>query len=134
MLMSQRAMYAGAISCPNCGACASAGTVANIAAHSASRLRVDIRRLALFIDTPAGDRIVVIDAAQTPFRSKCPAHRLHHAGVVGGAALQHRWAAVPLPRRAKAHPRLRQDRALQRRRRPTLPAVRRYLDLPDAAI
>src|SRR5271154_2272766 len=101
MLMSQGVMSAGAIACPNCGACASAGTVANIAAHSARRLRIDIRRLALFIDTPAGDRIVVIDAAQAPFRSKCRARRLPHAGVVAGAALQHRWAAIPLPRRAK---------------------------------
>src|SRR5258708_39837696 len=127
-------MYAGVLASQKCVACARRGTVANIAEQSARQLSIDIPRLALFIDTPAGDRIVVIDAAQTPFRSKCRAHRLRHAGVVGSAALQHRWAAVPLPRRTKAHRRLRQDRALQRRRRPTLPAVRRYLDLPDAAI
>src|SRR5215831_15696133 len=102
MLMSQGAMSAGAIDCPNCGACARAGAAANIAKNSAGHLRrffvtpakagvqgsrsslalgsrfrgnddvvrsdralhIDIGRLALFVDAPARNRIVMIDAAQ----------------------------------------------------------------------
>ena len=98
-------------------------------------LSIDIGRLPLLVDAPALDRIVVIDCPRRPRSAmNCRARRLHHAGVVGGAALQHGRTAVPLPRRAEAHRRLRQDRALQRRRRPALAAVGRDLDLADAAV
>src|SRR5204863_1654276 len=121
MLMSQGAMSAGAIGCPNCGACAKAGeTAMSTAAQKTAPLRIHIARLPLFVDAPAGDRAVVISAAQSAFRDELSARRLHHAGVVRRAALQHRRATVPLPRRAKPSHGLGQHRLLQRRGSPAL--------------
>src|SRR5262245_35978999 len=97
-------------------------------------LRIDIGRLALFVDAPARNRIVVVDPTQAALGSECCACRLHHAGVIGGAALQHRAAASPLPRRAEAHWRLGQDWTLQGGGCPALPTIRGHLDLPDAPI
>src|SRR5215468_6575028 len=136
MLMSQGAMSAGAIGWPNLGGvCADAMPVrATTAAPIRRFLRIDIDRLPLLVDPPALDRIVVILAAQAALGRKGGARRLHHAGVVGGAALQHHRTAVPLPGRAEAHRRLRQDRAREGSRCPTLSAVGRNLDLPDAAV
>src|SRR4051812_14195201 len=111
MLISQGAMSAGAMGCPNCGACARAGAAKNIPAKSARRLSIDIGQLALFIDAPACNCIVMIGAAQAALRDKGCARRLHHTRVVGSATLQHCRAAIPLPWRAKAHRRLGQDRA-----------------------
>src|SRR5215475_3586823 len=134
MLMSQGAISAGAIDWPNCGTSAGAGSDAHSAAHAARQLSIRIGRLALFVDAPARNRIVVIDPAQAALGSECCACRLHHAGVIGGAALQHRGAAVPLPRRAEAHWRLGQDWILQSGGCPALSTIRGHLDLPDAPI
>ena len=51
---------------------------------------IDIARLPLLVDAPACNRVVVIDATQAALRGNGRACRLHHAGVVGGAALQAR--------------------------------------------
>ncbi len=66
-------------------------------------------------------------------RDELGAQRLRVAGLVPGAALQHRGAAVPAPRHAEAGERLGQHRRLQRRLRPALAAVRRDHDLGDTA-
>src|SRR6266511_5753167 len=89
MLMSQGARSAGAIGCPNCGACAIAGAASNSTAQKVSRSSVDIGCLPLLVDAPAGDRVVVIVAAQAALCGERFARRLHHAGVVGGADLRH---------------------------------------------
>src|SRR5262245_37113750 len=109
MLMSQGARSAGEIGWPNCGACASAGAAPTMsAAASVNRLSVDIARLSLVVDGPTRDGIVVVGAAEAAFGAERLARRLHHAGVVGGAALQDRGTAIPLPGGAEAHGRLRQ--------------------------
>src|ERR1700730_12999662 len=137
MLMSQAAMSAAVTGLPNCGpsaAPAGATAMTSIAAPRARRSSKHIARLPGLIDLPAGDGIVVVVAAQASLGDELRARGLHHAGVVGGAALQHGGTAVPLPGGAEAGQRLGQDRLLQGRWREALPAVGRDLDLPDAAI
>src|SRR4051812_1096796 len=103
MLMSQGAISAGAMGFPNWGACAdeAAGTVMSIAAHIVSRSSIHIGRLPFLVDAPACDGIVVEDATQAALGRELRARRLHHAGVIGSAALQDGRIAVPLPRRAE---------------------------------
>src|SRR5688572_25718504 len=108
MLMSHGAISAGAMGCPNCGACADAafGAAMSIAAQTARLLSIHIGRLPLLVDAPACDRVVVVDAPKAAVGGELRARRLHHAGVVGGAALEHGRPAIPLPSRAEAHRRL----------------------------
>src|SRR5215470_10473863 len=115
MLMSHGEISAGAIGCPNLAVCADAANeeATRSVAHTARHLSVDIARLPFLIDAPAGDGVVVIEAAQSAGGDKLVARRLYHAGAVDGAALQHGGTAVPLPRGTKAHRRLGQVRALQ---------------------
>src|ERR1700730_4792073 len=137
MLMSQAAMSAAVTGLPNCGpsaAPAGATAMTSIAAPRARRSSKHIARLPGLIDLPAGDGIVVVVAAQAPIGDELRARGLHHAGVVGGAALQHGGTAVPLPGGAEAGQRLGQDRVLQGRWCEALPAIGRDLDLPDAAV
>src|SRR5258708_769406 len=137
MLMSQAAMSAAVTGLPNCGLSAArvgATAIASNATQRAKRSSKHIARLPGLIDLPAGDRVIVVVAAQAPLGDELRARRLHHAGVVGGAALQHGGTAVPLPGRAEACQRLRQDRVLQGRRREALPAIGRDLDLPAGPV
>src|SRR4051794_41905276 len=98
MLMSQAARSAGVAAWPNLGASAAAAAVAaqSSAAH-AKRSSQNIGGLPFLVDLPACDRVEVIDAAQATLGDELRARRLHHAGLVGGSALQHRRTAVPLP-------------------------------------
>src|SRR5258705_7056454 len=124
MLMSQGARSAGAIGWPNFGACAEAAAVkARMAAPATRCLSIDIGGLPLLVDAPALDRIEVILPAQAALSDERRARGLHHAGVVGGAALQHDWPAIPLPRRPEAHGCLRQDRPRQGRGCPALAPI-----------
>src|SRR5436309_310312 len=135
MLMSHAAMSVGAIGCPNCGAWArAADAIVSIDMQTAMRLNVNIAGLSLLVDAPACDGVVVVDPTQAALVSELRTRRLHHAGVISGATLQHGGTAVPLPRCAEAHGRLWQDRALQSCRRPASSAVSRHVDLPDAAV
>src|SRR6516225_5367154 len=135
MLMSHAAMSAGAIGCPNCGAWArAADAIVSIDMQTATGLSVNIANLAHLVNAPACDGVVVVDPTQATLIGELRARWLHHARVVCGATLQHGGTAVPLPSCAEAHRRLWQNRALQGRRRPTLPAVSRHFDLPDAAV
>src|SRR5947209_10907130 len=99
MLMSQAAISAGATGLPKCGssaALAGASMAVNNTPQTARRSSKHIGRPPGLIDLPAGDRVVVVVAAQAPVGDELRARGLHHAGVVGGAALQHGRAAVPL--------------------------------------
>src|SRR5437764_7895797 len=135
MLMSQGAASAGAIGWPNCGACpnATAGA-ATIAAQRSRRSSIHIGKLPFFVNAPALDGVVMIIAAEAALLAEGRARWLHHAGIVGGAALQHGGPSVPLPGHAEARERLRQDGAVERGLGPALAAVGRDLDLPDAAV
>src|SRR4051794_5805745 len=102
MLMSQSAMSAGAMGCPNCAFCDRAGVAMTIIAAQKTRcLRIDIDRLALLIDAPACDRVVRVAAARSALRHEPRARRLHHAGLVSGSALQHGGTAAPSPGRSE---------------------------------
>src|SRR5689334_18170022 len=101
MLMSHAAMSPGAIGRPRFGDCAWAGAgrmssdaPANVARTSCSapaavartsgsaarviRSCIDIGRLAFLVDSPARDRIEVIDAAQAALGDERGAGRLDH--------------------------------------------------------
>src|SRR5690349_10141628 len=135
ILMSQAAISAGAIGCPNCGVSAkTAGVMVSIDRQTATGLSVNIAGLPHLVDAPACDGVVVVDPTQAALVGELRARWLHHARVVGGATLQHGRTAVPLPRCAEAHGRLWQDRALQSRWRPASSAVSRHVDQPDAAV
>src|SRR5262245_52253014 len=138
--MSHGARSAGAIGCPKRGASAArTGTAAivtatPIIAPTTRRSRERIACLPLLVDPPAGDGIVVVLPAQSAVGDELRARGLHHAGIVDGAALQQRRAAVPLPGGAKTSERLRQHGLLQRSAGPALAAVGRHLGRPHAAL
>src|SRR5262245_13736473 len=139
--MSHGARSAGAIGCPKRGASAArtgAAAIATatpiIAAPATTRSRERIACLPSLVDPPAGDGIVVVLPAQPAVGDELRARGLHHAGIVGGAALQQRRAAVPLPGGAKTRERLRQHGLLQRSAGPALAAVGRHLGRPHAAL
>src|SRR5687767_10446645 len=64
LLMSHGAISAGAMGCPNCGGCADAAFDAaiSIAAQTARHLRVHIGGLALLVDAPACNGVIVVYA------------------------------------------------------------------------
>src|SRR5882672_12472758 len=128
MLMSQAASSAAVRGWPRFGPAAPAAFAAR-ASRSATHesLGVDMLHLALRIDRPAGDGIeMLVGEAQHGRRllrlaadcDKLGSRRLHIAGLVPGATLQHRRAAVPAPQRAKARERLAVNRFLQCSLRP----------------
>src|SRR5258707_4252869 len=113
MLMSHAAMSAGAIGCPNCGAWARAADAPVIIdMQTAMHLSVNIAGLPHLVDAPACDGVVVVDPTQAALGRELRTRRLHHAGVVGGATLQHGGTAGPLPPWAETHRRLWPDPCL----------------------
>src|SRR6516164_2384920 len=116
--MSHAAMSCWVTGRPNCAPSAAiADTVAavRIAAPTTNRSSKHILGLPGRLDLPAGDRVVMKVPAQPSLGHELRAAWLRHAAVVGGAALQHRRTAVPLPGGAEAGERLRQHRLLQHR-------------------
>src|SRR5258708_17058625 len=116
MLMSHAAMSAGSIGCPNCGDWArAADALVSTDTQTAMDLDVNIASFPLLVDAPACDGVVVVDPTQAALVAELRARWLHHARVVGGATLQHRGTADPLPGCPEPH-RLRcQRRALHKR-------------------
>src|SRR5207302_9159492 len=110
--MSQAAMSASVIGLPSRGvsppAAAVAATKASATARARGDLRVHMLDLSLAVDAPAGDAVVVLVGERertghrllglAPHGDELGAGRLHAAGFVPGAALQHRRLAVPVPR------------------------------------
>src|SRR5690349_16467023 len=137
--ISHAAISACVTGLPRFGPAASAGVQAR--KRSAS-LCIDMAHLALAVDRPARNAVVVL-ARETEHvrharrlaahRNDFAARRLHVALVIPGAALQYGGTAVPLPRHAKAGEGLRHHRLLQRRLRPGLAAVGGHHHLRDAA-
>src|SRR5216684_3150287 len=145
MLMSQAAISASFSGLPRPGPSASAGPAIRQSASPRAgtiELCVDMLDLPRTLDPPAGDRVEVMVQHRPDRRRRLqlPARgdefgpgRLRVARVVPGAALQHRRAAVPTPRHAKARERLAQYRLRQGRLAPALAAVGRNHDLGDPA-
>src|SRR5471030_3020102 len=114
MLMSQAARSADDTASPSFGASAAiAAGAANSATINARRSSENIGGLSFLVDAPTCDRVEVVDAAQSTLGDELRARRLHHAGLIGRAALQHDRATAPLPRHAKAGDGLGQHRLLQ---------------------
>src|SRR5215471_1748642 len=138
MLMSQEARSSGEIGLPRLGLCwaatgdASARRRAGAAATKI--LRIDIFHLAIAGHGPGLDHVVVVNTAVAAQRDELRAGRLDVTSLVGGAALQHRGAAVPLPCHTEPRRSLRQHWLLQRRLAPALAAVGRYLNLGNLAV
>src|SRR5260370_36549994 len=135
--MFQPAISAGVATRPMpYGLCASAcAAQANTTAiAAAASLRVGIGHLAIFSDTPGPDRIVMVDVIVAAHREQFSQGRLNVAGLVDGAALDHRRLAVPMPRQAEAGQRSRQHRLLQLRFLPALAVIDGYIDAPDFAV
>src|SRR5262249_4430806 len=149
MLMSHSARSAWLTGRPRCGDSARAAPAASAsmqAAMARSRmdvLRVDMAHLALAIDRPARDRIVVV-AREAAHRGRLGglsapgdellARGLRVSALVPGTALQDRGSAVPAPRHAEAGEGFRQPRLVERSFRPALAAVGRHEDLCDPPV
>src|SRR5262245_41663452 len=101
MLMSHAATSAVVAGRPRFGVSRAAGPAqppnAMMQLATASVSRVDILDLAIRLHAPGLDRVVVIDRVRAVPRDELAARRLHDAGVVGRATLEHRGRAVPLP-------------------------------------
>src|SRR5215470_639627 len=108
---------------PRPGVSASAVLALNASsAKERMRLRVDMFDLPFAVDAPAGDAVVMLvrerkRARNRPFGLAACGHelragRLHVAGLVPGAALQHDRLAIPAPGHAEADEGLRIDRTL----------------------
>src|SRR5262245_35246636 len=98
---------------PRPGVSASAVPVLNASsAKERMRLRVDMFDLPFAVDAPTGDAVVVLVRERERARDRSfgltacgdefRAGRLHVAGLVPGAALQHDRLAVPAPGHAEA--------------------------------
>src|SRR5437588_10348876 len=107
----------------------------NVAAANAasSSLRIGICYLAVFSDAPGPDRVVMVDVVVAAHREQFSQGRLHVAGLVDGAALDHRRFSVPVPRQAEAGQRPAQHRLLQLRLLPALAVIDGYIHALDLA-
>src|SRR5437588_129796 len=136
--MFQSAISAGIATRPMpYGLCASARIAHNSIATAnaaSSSLHVGIGHLAVSSDPPRPDRVVMVDVIVAAYREQFSQRRLNVAGLVDGAALDHRGLAVPMPRQAEAGQRPRQHRLLQLRLLPALAVVDRHIDTPDLAV
>src|SRR5262252_11162506 len=145
MLMSQSARSASLTGFPRPGPSPATAALAksDTATASARLLPIDMLCLPLIVDGPGGDDVHVshregghrnVDLGLAAFGEHLGARRLHIAGLVPGAALQHDRLAVPTPGHAEAGERLAQHRLLQRGLRPALAAIGRDHHARDAAV
>src|SRR5579862_4823016 len=114
MLMSQSARSASLTGLPSPGWSAAIAVPAKVRASvmtTARCLPVDMLGLPVAVDGPAGDDVHVphregghrnVDLRSAALGEHLLARGLHIAGLVPGAALQHRRLAVPAPGQAEA--------------------------------
>src|SRR5262245_19318235 len=140
-LMSQPATCAGVASRPRFGpsgvaavtpAPAQPPTIS--ASATRARSRVDMLHLAARRHAPGLDAVEVEDRVVAVLGDELLAFRLHGAGVVSGARLEHGRRAVPPPGQPEARERARQHRRDQRRLDPGPTCIGRDLDLLDRAV
>src|SRR5688572_2927212 len=136
--MSQRAISAALTGEPNAGTLTGADVGWAAQAESAAvaattrRLGVNIFHAPVRIHGPADDRVVVKAVVRRVARLPLLARRLDIALFVGGAALQHRRLAGPLPGQAEAYQGFRTLFAGERRIGPCRAAIGGDLGAPDA--
>src|SRR6267154_5647123 len=137
MLMSQRAISTALTAAPNAGwrdgACAAQAT--RLAAPTAMTMRLDVNifHAPVRAHRPAHDGVVVIDHSRRILRKPHLARRLHAPLLVGRAALQHRFLALPFPGQAETHQGLRAFLSGERRVSPGRTAVGGDFDAADAS-
>src|SRR5262249_13775976 len=115
ILMSHSARSASLIDWPRPGVSAAALVASMSAAATRKVLRIDMFHLALVVDGPAGDHVHVshrkrgdghVHFRLAAFGDDLRTRRLHVAGLIPGAALQHHRLAVPAPGHAETGQRL----------------------------
>src|ERR1700757_1691467 len=105
MLMSHAAISSGVATRPRFGLSAANATAEVMARPKAAMRRalgVDMLHLTFVGNRPSRDGIGVIDRPVAARGDHLLTRRLDVSGLIGGAALQDRWAAVPAPRNAEA--------------------------------
>src|SRR6266436_7026485 len=137
MLMSHKASSASLTGLPSPGKSAATAVAAPPSASArgmttARRSTVDMLDLPFVIGGPARDDVHVphregghrkVDFRLAALGEHLGAGRLHVAGLVPGAALQHDRLAVPAPGHAEPGERLAEHRCVERCLRPALAAV-----------
>src|SRR5579862_4925808 len=116
---SQEATVAESTGVPNCGP---AATMA-----SSTALNIDILHAVVGVDAPALDRVVVIELNVGEWRLPRRARGLYVAALIGGATLQHRRFAIPLPGQTEPGEALRQHGCHQLGARPAAAGIHRDL-------
>src|SRR4249920_254447 len=144
MLMSQAVISAGSIGFPRFGAWAKAALEPSArAAATIICLRINMFDLPLVVDRPARGAVIVLARKSRYGRDfrRLAAHghdlsarRLRVAGLVPGAALEDRRAAIPVPGHAEPGESLAVHRFLQRRLRPALTTIGGHHDLRNPAV
>src|ERR1700730_4946731 len=146
MLMSQSARSASLTGLPSPGGSAAIAEPAmpsTSARDMARRLPVDMLGLPFAIDGPTRDDVHVphregghrnVHLGLATLSEHLAAGRLHIAGLVPGAALQHDRLAIPAPGQAEPGQGLGEHRRVERRLRPALAAVGRDHDLGNPPI
>src|SRR5712692_3857201 len=113
MLISQPAIWAGAAVWPRFGVSVTvvpAQPTAASATTSQARSRVDMLHLAVGLDGPSLDGVVMEDGVVAVVRDERVAFGLHGTRRVDRARFQHRRAATPLPGQVEGGDRARQHR------------------------
>src|SRR5262249_49991052 len=122
--MFQAAISASLIGLPRPGVSATAGPAPNpkVSERANSEIRVNMFDASRAINAPAGDAVVVLVGESQRVRhrlvglaargNELGTQRLHRAGFVPGATLQHHRLPIPPPRHAEARERLGQYRRL----------------------
>src|SRR5690242_17605821 len=104
-----------------------------LAPNSAPLTHLDIFDLAVLLDMPGLDAVVVVDRIDAAVFAKLRLARLHVAALVHGARLDEQLAAVPVELVIEARQRLVPCRAVDFRRTPVAAAVERDIDARDPA-
>src|SRR5688572_14675534 len=134
--MSHALISAGVAGRPTPGNWAAAGVASAIVIAAAARQRwaatqsinLDIRHFPALRHLPRLDRVVVVDRAPAAHLAQLVDLGLHVPGLVDGARLQHRGAAVPHPIDVEAREALREHRRLEACGAPVPAAVDRHID------
>src|SRR6266850_3298108 len=146
MLMSQAVISAGSSGFPRFGAWAKTALEPRESARTKAVigiLRINMFDLPLVIDRPARDGVVVLARKSRYGRDfrrlaaqghDLSARWLRVAGLVPGAALEDRRAAIPVPGHAEPGESLAVHRFLQRRLRPALTTIGGHHDLRNPAV
>src|SRR5688572_19949594 len=101
--------------------------------RAASLRNLDILNLAVLVQMPGLDAVVVIDRVRPAQPAQLRLARLHVAALIHGTRLQQQLAAVPVELVVEARERLVPGRAVELGAAPVAPAIERNVDARDLA-